>query len=348
MCIAVIKPKGVKMPNQPTLKNCFTSNPHGAGFMYSNGEELVIKKGFMTFKDFYDALINENISDDKLVFLHFRIATHGLKDGGNTHPFPVTTNVQELRSVQSHFNGYGMIHNGVIHYDVKKFYQYDPTGVISDTMLFSMILAESIKDILNKKVKDLRENAAEKMIAYNLLSHKETATDFIESSLSWNKVAIMDVQENFIKYGDWIEDNGMFYSNSDYKDDIYSNYGGWGSDWCDSYSYFQPHNNSNQSSFRYCCCCEALVNKSLLKETIYGYACDRCVKDFELIKCTKCGLLAAKEDYDFTNSKCVDCGSSYCCDKCGKVVSYLRSCGEKLYCNSCFEEVFEEENSYSY
>ena len=70
MCIAIVKPKFAEFPTTKQFRNCFTMNPHGAGFMYSDGENLVIKKGFMTFEDFIDAFEKENISKDKLVFFH--------------------------------------------------------------------------------------------------------------------------------------------------------------------------------------------------------------------------------------------------------------------------------------
>ena len=52
MCIIINKPKGVAVPDSATIKQCWASNPHGAGVMYSTGKEVVIKKGFMTLEEF--------------------------------------------------------------------------------------------------------------------------------------------------------------------------------------------------------------------------------------------------------------------------------------------------------
>ena len=90
-----------------------------------------------------------------------------------------------------------------------------------------------------------------------------------------------------------------------------------------------------------------VVVKSKLKDTIYGKACEKCIKDFELVKCKECNFYASKEDLN-EDGICADCQLDYRCDKCKKKVSYLRTFGDKFYCNECYENVFEEENAYSY
>lgn len=341
MCIAVIKPKNVEMPDYKTLKNCFTSNPHGAGFMYSDGNRLVIQKGYMTFPDFYTALSEANLKKEQLVFLHFRIATHGLRDGGNTHPFPVTNDVNELRSVKNTFNGYGLIHNGIIHYDPVTFKTYDPTGVSSDTMLFSMILSDcidSMKEAKNKITALQEDYSEENMIAYRIITGDNLVDKHIDAGLSWNKIAIMDSNENFVMFGDWIEDNGMFYSNHDYQDYDYRGYYGYYG--CGGYD-----NNVNTTivtnSYEICCSCGSYDRKNEMTPTIYnGYCCEKCKRDFGLIKCKECQNYAIPED--LYGGLCRDCkANDYRCEKCDKKASYLRSKNSKLYCQDCYETLFE-------
>jgi len=97
MCIAIYKPEG-KLLSLATLKECYTSNPDGAGFMYSENKKLHIEKGFFSFQSFYDAFKNH---ESKQTVIHFRIKTHGKIDTANCHPFAVN-------------NAIGFVHNGVI------------------------------------------------------------------------------------------------------------------------------------------------------------------------------------------------------------------------------------------
>lgn len=97
MCIAIYKPEG-KVISLATLKECYTSNPDGAGFMYAENKKLHIEKGFFSFQSFYDAFKKH---ESKQTVIHFRIKTHGKIDTANCHPFAVN-------------NAIGFVHNGVI------------------------------------------------------------------------------------------------------------------------------------------------------------------------------------------------------------------------------------------
>jgi glutamine amidotransferase len=97
MCIAIYKPEN-KVLSLATLKECYTSNPDGAGFMYAENKKLHIEKGFFSFQSFYDAFKKH---ENKQAVIHFRIKTHGKIDTANCHPFSVN-------------NAIGFVHNGVI------------------------------------------------------------------------------------------------------------------------------------------------------------------------------------------------------------------------------------------
>ena len=97
MCIAIYKPEEKIIPYN-TLKECYDSNPDGAGFMYAEDKQLHIKKGFFTLKEFYKEYVKHQ---DKKVVLHFRIKTHGKIDKTNCHPFAIN-------------NAVGFVHNGII------------------------------------------------------------------------------------------------------------------------------------------------------------------------------------------------------------------------------------------
>lgn len=97
MCIAICKPQDVIIPTS-YLETCFLNNPDGAGFAYTEDNQLIIKKGFMTFDEFNKAFKQHK---NKAAIIHFRITTHGDTTPENTHPFQVGKNL-------------AMIHNGVI------------------------------------------------------------------------------------------------------------------------------------------------------------------------------------------------------------------------------------------
>jgi hypothetical protein len=97
MCIAIYKPQD-KILSQATLKECYDSNPDGAGFMYAQNKKLHIEKGFFSYDSFYKAYKEH---EHKQAVIHFRIKTHGKIDTTNCHPFAVN-------------NAIGFVHNGII------------------------------------------------------------------------------------------------------------------------------------------------------------------------------------------------------------------------------------------
>ena len=81
MCVIIIKKKGVRMPSENELRLAATHNPHGFGFVSSNG--LYVRT--MDFEEFYQAL--KGVGREDACIIHFRIATHGSVRVSNCHPF---------------------------------------------------------------------------------------------------------------------------------------------------------------------------------------------------------------------------------------------------------------------
>lgn len=192
MCIIMYKPKGIELPNDTILENCFDDNPDGAGLMFrqKNGRIKTIK-GFMFCEEMYNALDKiekeYNLTELDLV-MHFRYATQGKICPENCHPFPVTNKKIDLRELNIE-SDVGVAHNGVISfcYDKRK-------NALSDTQIF-------IKDYLSTiPVKQYNNNAIIKLIY--------EATN--------SKFAIMTYWKTIL-LGDFIEDKGIYYSNSSYK-----------------------------------------------------------------------------------------------------------------------------------
>lgn len=96
MCILILKPKGVKLPDYMTFCRCARRNPHGFGFAVQG--EKPFKS--LDFDKFCEAIYSAD--EDRAMIIHFRLATHGSIRPGNCHPF------------RDNLNGLTFAHNGVM------------------------------------------------------------------------------------------------------------------------------------------------------------------------------------------------------------------------------------------
>lgn len=197
MCVIVAKTKGSSLPSKEILENCFDNNSDGCGFMYENKGHVVIHKGFMDFEDFYKsvkkAYKTKNLKNKNLV-MHFRIGTSGGIKTTTTHPFPITNDVNELEKLITTCE-LGMVHNGII-----SDYAYKDNK-LSDTQNFIRDFVYPIYS-LNKK----------------FLKHASILK--ILEDVSTSKLCFLDKNDSMTLVGDFIENNGIYYSNDSY---LYSN-----------------------------------------------------------------------------------------------------------------------------
>lgn len=100
MCICIAK-SATKEISKETLNTCWDHNPDGAGYMYNVNGRLKIKKGFFTFKDFWNSYSNSVHNKGIKSVIHFRIKTHGDINFTNCHPFRIDEHT-------------GFVHNGII------------------------------------------------------------------------------------------------------------------------------------------------------------------------------------------------------------------------------------------
>jgi len=122
MCVIIYKPKKAYITRE-TLSECWDENPDGGGFMYSKNNVLQVHKGFMSFRKFYKQYRKcENDNDSNFV-IHFRIATSGLIDSNNSHPFYVNKSL-------------GFVHNGILNcVDVPEKSNRSDTAIFNETVL---------------------------------------------------------------------------------------------------------------------------------------------------------------------------------------------------------------------
>lgn len=115
MCIIAVKSPEAKLDStaMATLKRCWDENPHGAGFMFTDGDEVEIHKGYMSWRAFRRAVVRQNLASRGTVVFHFRIATQGVIESETCHPFPVSTSNADLKARIVRTKS-AIAHNGII------------------------------------------------------------------------------------------------------------------------------------------------------------------------------------------------------------------------------------------
>jgi len=189
MCIIIYKPRGVDLPIEKYLYNSFSNNADGCGFMYPESNGVRIKRGYMDYDSFKNAIYQiPNVKDIDVV-IHFRWATHGSVVPKNTQPFPVTTSYSEIKKVDT-FSEFGFTHNGVMGW--LQGTPEDMTHDISDSIIFGRLIAE-LREI------DIK-------LVYKLL----------KTFGRGQRYALMNAYETRL-YGDFHEHEGCFYSQKSYS-----------------------------------------------------------------------------------------------------------------------------------
>ena len=215
MCIIVYKPQNVEFPKEEIIKRCFAKNSDGAGYMFAYKGEVYIRKGFMNYESFAKDLAEaRKVVGDKCAFvLHFRISTQGGVKQGLCHPYPLSKDYDEMRKLDNKCK-IAVAHNGIIsltstrdygggYWDSKAQKWVTTTIDHNDTMEF-------IKEYLS-------------LIVINRDYYKySNKTALIKKLIGNSRLAILDGEQHCELIGDWIKDNGIYYSNSGYKEVEYS------------------------------------------------------------------------------------------------------------------------------
>jgi transcription elongation factor Elf1 len=188
VCIIVYKPEG-KAVDLDTLRRCWDKNKDGAGVMFAHNNELRVVKGMMKwrkFKKFWKSLgpLQESVP----MVLHFRIATHGLVEPKNTHPFKVNEVL-------------GFAHNGIISNATP-----EKEWNITDTEFFNSAYLQPLDETLQG---GLTVEWLDQPWAHNLISEYVKHSKLVFLNASGEATIINETQ------GYW--DEGVWYSNAGYK-----------------------------------------------------------------------------------------------------------------------------------
>ena len=200
MCVICVKPSGVKMPTYQEIKNMWERNPDGAGYILNRDGYVKIRKGFMDLSSFVKAIVEEKITIQDVVIMHFRISTQGGINGEMTHPFALSDKLEDMKELNV-LTDIGVAHNGIIKMTSDGDKEY------SDTAKF---IADYMSKIIRDK-DDIYDAKIQKIIG-----------KLIES-----KMAILTNDGKYVLIGEFIEKDGLYFSNMFHDEDYYFDYIGF-------------------------------------------------------------------------------------------------------------------------
>lgn len=185
MCLLTFMPKGLTIGYEKARRSAI-SNPDGFGFAIHAGTNILTDHD-MDFEKLWTRFTNARKVQDGAAMFHFRIATHGIVNSDNCHPFYVGEDTQSVLG-----------HNGMLPITV-------PIGESrSDTRLFAEIVlphcggVERLDDEFFFKELELW-SAGSKMVIMTV--NPATKYDYY----------IINEQD-----GHWGKDDGVWYSNHSY------------------------------------------------------------------------------------------------------------------------------------
>lgn len=267
MCVFVVKPAGVKPPTLKTLEICWDNNPDGAGYCYfdKDSQEIVIRKGLMTWSAFQTSYENalKRVGEDAAFLIHFRITSVGATCAEQTHPFPVSNSIDALKKSRIKTK-FAMVHNGTMGISHDKG-ESDTQSFMRNVVypLYNSVGPDMLK---SKKIRDMMQ--------------------FVSGS----KLAFMDDRGRVTLVGaegGFIEDSGVFYSNSTFRYTYYRTLGRDMYSW-DSYTGYgeksKGYGFTSTTNTPYI----ALTNKEIIEEI--QYALDMYSADLDLLDEAECRI----------------------------------------------------------
>lgn len=138
MCVIVMKNPEVRLETAH-IQKMWADNKDGAGVMYIHPEtrKLIVHKGLMSLDSLLEVV--EPLQDRQL-FIHFRLATHGPPIPELTHPFGLVPDVDKSILCEA---TEAIMHNGMIYgYGSRE----EKEGAISDSLDFTVNVLSHMKD----------------------------------------------------------------------------------------------------------------------------------------------------------------------------------------------------------
>lgn len=200
MCIIAISKKGIRQPNEKEIRNMFSRNSHGAGYMVARGDKVELHKGFMDVEEFLWNVNRENFTDDDVVIYHFRISTQAGVNREMCHPFALTSDISKTKALDA-FCGIGVAHNGIIPMTTSKDAEYSDTAHFVAEYL--PLLIRNTKDMRNPRALELIEEAIQsKMALLDGSGYVATVGNFIteKSGLMFSNTTYKEITSSYVKF----------------------------------------------------------------------------------------------------------------------------------------------------
>ena len=196
MCVAILKPLGMRLPSQDVLHDCWIANSDGAGIAISHADSkrVDIEKGFMVWGDCKDYLKTLRDIENCAIALHFRIGTHGGISAANCHPFPLVADRTALQSLRIIYHT-AVIHNGVFRLPADRM----PHADMSDTA---------------HAVAEMAKTSPERWWQGN------------QAVVAGNKLCVLRPHGRYSLLGEWKASKGCFFSNLNHEF-TFLNYDNW-------------------------------------------------------------------------------------------------------------------------
>lgn len=164
MCVILYAPPKHDIKEE-YLVNAFINNPDGAGIMHYNKQgQVIYQKGFMDI----DSMLNywRKTDGEFPRAVHCRIATSGVINKENCHPFPINYDLEAMKCEMAVSNIGCLMHNGVLD-------DYTPKegmkSKYSDSMIFNKcVIAPLVLGgcIDNDGVKELLNNLSSRFLLF--------------------------------------------------------------------------------------------------------------------------------------------------------------------------------------
>lgn len=193
MCLLVVSSPN-STPKRKDLECASSNNPHGFGYAVIAGNKIITGRGMSSKKVIKEFLAVRKQYPGSYAMFHARLATHGVKNDDNCHPFKVGGS--ELTY---------LAHNGVLSVDIPA------NDMRSDTRIFAEDILPSMGGI----------TALDNTNLYRM----------IEGWASGSKIAVFTLDPNaeydcYIineNLGHW-DNAGNWWSNDTYKENIWAKY----------------------------------------------------------------------------------------------------------------------------
>lgn len=206
MCLIILCPKGTDKNSdflKKSIRKAAITNKDGMGFMYKEGNNILVDKGYTNPEDLIKSLETYKFSNENgLLAIHLRIGNKGAITPEMCHPFICAEEDAEISLLQGATNRPVMMHNGTF---IGLTLEKDK----SDTFIFAkkFMSDENISGLFNKNTELFKE--------------------IFKSVLSVSRVLVFYPDDrDYTKVGAWIEEDGYFFSNETFRNDKIKDVGG--------------------------------------------------------------------------------------------------------------------------